>query len=613
MTLSFFMDYRCKSGLTRIMIKYSPLVFFLFFYPDIVAFSQVGTEINPAKAWDEIKKIDNDSLKIEKLFDLAYYYYDYSGDDRMADSVSDIAIRIAEKSHRPEWMLMACDRYIESNFLFNNYKKALELALQAEEVSASASPGTIFRNMNDLVSVYLAGYEYDKALEYSYKSLSFSSAAENLNWTAESYLNIGKSLEGKNQKIEAFRNYLNATELAERKKKPDLLIKCYSQLSHFYNLCKISDQAAHYKLKENDLLLKAKPVDSVALMWIQYDLQVIDLNSNNNRLNEANMQEILDFAKRRKASRLLKYEIALIRTHLIEADRIGQLYRLYKEQFPDELEKLAYSNPGLFYRLKALFCEEEKKPDSALYYFTRAELIVNEDPNRVLRSKFYDRYGQFLLRQGQKEKAIEKFLKSFELARDASYFDYMVSSTKQLASLYASKGDYKSAFSYSLLNKSLSDSLNNMSKKDQLLVLEIDHETWLRVQSAELELQSVSRRHYLQYSAILIIIISVFFVLLMLGSLKVPQWIIRMLGFFSFILLFEFIVLVADQPIHEITQGEPWKILLIKIFLIAILLPMHHWIEKRVVAFLLDPELINISRYPVRNKIREQIQKVSRK
>lgn len=68
-----------------------------------------------------------------------------------------------------------------------------------------------------------------------------------------------------------------------------------------------------------------------------------------------------------------------------------------------------------------------------------------------------------------------------------------------------------------------------------------------------------------------------------------------MLGFFSFIFLFEFIILLADNSIHHWTHGEPWKILLIKIFLIAFLLPFHHWIEKRVVDYLLNHRLINFS------------------
>jgi uncharacterized membrane protein YidH (DUF202 family) len=211
------------------------------------------------------------------------------------------------------------------------------------------------------------------------------------------------------------------------------------------------------------------------------------------------------------------------------------------------------------------------------------------------------------------EKAIEKFVRSYELASEAGYFDYMLSASRELEVLYARKNDYRNAYNYAVLNKALSDSVNSMSKKDQLLIMEIDHETRQRDLAADQERQSTLRRHYLQYNAIIIIIISVFIVLLMLGSLKVPEWITRSLGFFSFIFLFEFIVLIADHKIHEVTQDEPWKVLLIKIVLIGILLPFHEWIEKRVVAFLLNPALINISRYPVRSKLREHLGKLKKK
>jgi len=588
-------------------VKFILFFLLLFRFPAGMVFGQIQPAVYTQQLLQEIKTTDKDSLKISKLFDLAFFYNDYLGDDKLADSMSSVAIQLAEMTHHPDLLFFAYNRYIESNNLFTNNKQALQYALKAQQITIVKTAEKEFRNAKNLVAVYLAGYKYDKALEYSYKTLSIATSTENKAWKAESYLDIGESLEGKNQKIEAFRNYLNAVSLAEGIKNEDLQIKCYNKLSHFYNLIRLYSKATQYKLVQQELIKKTMPVDSVSLVWTWYDLQEIDLNSNNNHLSEKSMQKILDFAKRWNNYRLLKFELALIRTHLIEADNTRMLYDLYYKQFPLELERLASENPGLYARLKAYFCELENRTDSALYYFNKAELILLTHPNKILLSNFYNRFGQFLLRHGLKDKAIEKFRKSYEMAGVASYFDYMLSASRQLESLYAGKGDYKNAYNYAVLNKVLSDSLNNLSKNDQLLIMEIDYETRQREINAELEKQSSDRRHYLQYSAIIISIISLFVILLMLGSLKVPEWIIRMLGFFSFIFLFEFIVLIADHNIHEITHGEPWKILLIKIFLIAILLPVHHWIEKRVVAFLLNPRLVNISKYPLRTKLKEHI------
>ena len=582
-------------------------------FPVADLYCQVDPLAVPVKLWKEIKASGNDSIKIERLSALAWYYSDCMDDHMRADSVSELAVAIAEESHLPELLMLACNRYVESNDLRENFRKALRYAMRAEQVAGVMNaPLASYRTSKNLASVYLSGYLYDKALEYNYKALSIANTTDNFVLKAESFLDIGLSLEGKNQKIEAFRNYITASNLAEKEKNSALLQKCYGRLSNFYNFNKLYNKATRYKLMQRELILRKVPADSTSLMWIEYDLQVIDINSNNNRLNEKEMLNVLGFAARNHNQRLLNYEIALYRTHLIDANKIGLLKDLYYSRFPGEWAKLASVNPGLLYRLKAFFCEEAHQQDSALVYFTKAEQVLENDPNKVLQSKFYNRYGEFLLRHGFKEKALDKFIRSFQMAEKASYLEYMVITSGQLDSLYAATGDYRNAYQYSVMNKILADSINNMSKQDQILVMEIDHETRQRERLAEQEKQVTIRRHDLQYTAITIGILSVFILLIMLGSLKVPEWIIRMLGFFSFIFLFEFVILLADHKIHELTEGEPWKVLLIKIFLIAILLPLHHGIEKMVINYLLSHKLINLENFSFIRRFREKVGRMGR-
>jgi hypothetical protein len=69
---------------------------------------------------------------------------------------------------------------------------------------------------------------------------------------------------------------------------------------------------------------------------------------------------------------------------------------------------------------------------------------------------------------------------------------------------------------------------------------------------------------------------------------------IKMLSFFAFICLFEFIVLLIDSYLHKITHGEPLKIWLIKIFLIALLVPIQHFLEHGMVHFLASQRLLRM-------------------
>jgi predicted neutral ceramidase superfamily lipid hydrolase len=116
-------------------------------------------------------------------------------------------------------------------------------------------------------------------------------------------------------------------------------------------------------------------------------------------------------------------------------------------------------------------------------------------------------------------------------------------------------------------------------------------------------LQQTQRRNNIQYSLILILILSSFVVLLMLGSFKVSATLIHLIGFISFIFLFEFIILLADFKIHHLTHGEPLKMLGIKIILIAFLLPLHHWLEKRVTHYLVHKRITLFRRNSAKSAI----------
>jgi len=237
---------------------------------------------------------------------------------------------------------------------------------------------------------------------------------------------------------------------------------------------------------------------------------------------------------------------------------------------------------------------------------------MQRDPNIIGQSNFFNRFGQFLIRHNQPTEAIIQFENALRLARAASYPDYMLSAARQLEQVYLQKKDFKNAYAYATLIRDLTDSLNEMSKKDQLIILEIDHEARQRELAAERELPERNRRDNIQYLAITIAIVLVFVILMMLGSFKVPEWSIKALGFVSFILLFEFIILVMDHKIFELTKGEPWKIFLIKIFVIALLLPLHEFLEKRLTRYLINHKLIDLSKVSFKGIIRRPATRVKR-
>lgn len=544
---------------------------------------------------NEYEKAITDSMKIEHLYSIANIYYDYLGDETKADSISEIAVSIAISSYKPEILIHAYNLYIENNDLSINYTKSLDYAQKALQYAKNIkNPKANCRISKNMANVYLAGYNYDKALEYGFRTLSVADGLHNDILKAESYLVIGESLEGKGQPVEAFRNYLNALGIAELMHNKRLLGNCYSQLSLFYQNNKVFDKATHYKLKEGDLIRERLPVDSLAMMWIIYDLQVISMHADT-KLTDDFINNILSYASKHKVHRLKEYEMALYRTYLIKYEKHKELYELYINKFPDELLLLKQSNPALFFTLQSYFYEYEGLNDSAYHYFQIAEQKMISSHNKILKSNFFRRFGQFLVRQNKTDEAILKFSKSYDLARESNYTEYMIIAAEQLETLYVVMGHYENAYKFSNLKSELEDKLRELSKKDQMIMMEITHETEQRQILEEQMINKTKRRHNIQYTGMLIGILAFFVILIMFGSFRVPKWVIQMIGFFSFIFFFEFIILLADNAIHHWTHGEPWKILLIKIVLIAFLLPFHHWLEKQVVNYLLNHRLMNFS------------------
>ncbi|HET9747595.1 MAG TPA: hypothetical protein VFP97_17885, partial [Chitinophagaceae bacterium] len=100
----------------------------------------------------------------------------------------------------------------------------------------------------------------------------------------------------------------------------------------------------------------------------------------------------------------------------------------------------------------------------------------------------------------------------------------------------------------------------------------------------------------IQYMGIIIGIVVLFVSLVMMGWFKVSASTIRAIGFFSFLIFFEFIFLVFKKNINGLTQGVPLYDLAFMIALAAILVPLHHWLEHKVIHFLTSHHMLKLRR-----------------
>lgn len=319
-------------------------------------------------------------------------------------------------------------------------------------------------------------YNWDSSIQYSNRAIELADSISNDSLEVISRLQKGRFLLKKGNGIETFREYMKCLTISEKLNSASLLNRCYHQLADFYGHNKSYRQATYYKKQQLRLIKASDPIDSVALMNRLHELDVISFTANNNVVDLEQVNRVLNFAKRRNLTQLKKEVFQLYRSHLIEANDIAELKHLYQVRFPSELENLRRTDRLTYFRTLSLFHEHSGTLDSATYYLDQAEQIIQDNPNRILKANFYIRYGQFAQRHAQPKVAIDKHTRALRLAQEEHYYPFAITASRALETLHTAENNYKKALGYSRLSQRFKDSFNNVSRKDQLLRMEIQNE-----------------------------------------------------------------------------------------------------------------------------------------
>ena len=463
--------------------RFTGVVFVLFFLiSPAVAISQKELPDVIISLWSQYANANNDSSKVFRLSRLAFLYQDYLVNSKAADSIASKAIQIALAGGSPRLIMATCNDYIESTDSRIYSSKSLDFADRAFRISIENQ--NLFwkwRTMKNISKIWLSLDDLNRALIYAKAVLAISRSLENDTLLAKSYLLVGECCESGNQKVEAFRHYLRALNIAEISGNVRVIMNCYDHLSSFYSSTRLLDDAIECKMKEALIIQGIKPVDSTALMWTQYNLNGFKVLQHRTDLNEQNLLDVILFAMRHRNERLKTWAFALYRRYLIETNAISALFQLYYVKFPGELKKLYSTDREMYYRLQGYFMELSGQKVSADFHFQKAEQLLMEDATKdlIYKAHFFNRYGQFLNRQGQKERAIVKFTRAFNLAGQDDNFarlEFMLVSSKNLEQLYIESLDFKKAWFYAAATNTITMEIqvisNNAQVKAELLMRE---------------------------------------------------------------------------------------------------------------------------------------------
>lgn len=514
-----------------------------------------------------------------------------------ADEYGRQVIELAEESRDRKLMVKAylsngtrCSYYAGvqdyTNKSIEYYNRALDIAKQnkLEELRT----GALIR----LAYIHLAVPDRDKALNYANQAATIAPSLKNDSINVELENVYGNVYIARNDKILGLSHYLNALRMAEEVKEssgPMLLRSCYINLTNFYIGIEDYDKALDYQM------LAMKKLDEINEKFVPYQ-RAIDVNSigklyaykKNEDLAIKNFKLSIAMSDSLKFSTLKVPAYISILEQYMRSDKPqraieylnssdGQNLKAYMNQFGfsanvDMSYGSIYSKIGNF--------------DSAKFYFERASNFYETSTNQLGRMYFYNNYAYMYKRMGDNKKAIEKWLQVKDLSEKLGQLEMTENAAKQLDTLYQRSGDYQQANVYNSIYYKYKDSLQVLNKEKELAQLEAADEQQRQARLEREALERKARRDNIQYLAITVGIAILFIALVVLGMFKVSATTIKMIGFFVFIMLFEFIFLLFKTKIKAITHGEPLKDLLFMIGLAAVLLPLHHWLEEKAIHYL---------------------------
>jgi hypothetical protein len=523
----------------------------------------------------------SDSDKVVACGKLAEYYYIYQL-DKEGDSVLQEQLKIAEISQNKNLFLTAFFGKAVMNISDWGRKETFDRALQFVNKGLDYSK-TIGREDYVTLSyirtatLYRKRAELDKAFYNANIALTSSLNIKNDSIKILAAIELGDTYQAKGESLLAFKTYTNAFDNAVDADNIFLESEVYHRFSALYVSLQNNPTAKEYLLRSVDLNKKYKNGEGLVKDYI--DLA---------RLTDE--RYYIDKALSLSDSLNLEY-------YYIRAKGIMFGYYTVIVKNSDSTLNFLNNNPDLkqtyinigvpfYYMNLGSVYHYANKWDSAVYYLQLAQPGFEKDFSEKNRQALYEVIGDGYSNLQNARMAILYYEKALALKTQINSPAKAASYSNALSTLYAQIQDYQKAFYYSRQGALLKDSLEKMANQRDIALIELNNEE----KRHEKELQAIAAqklvKRNLQYMAITVFITVIFFFLIVLGMFPISKITIKLLGYFAFISLFEFIVLLIDPFLHDLTHGQPLLIWLIKIILIGLLVPLQHFLEHKTISYL---------------------------
>lgn len=363
---------------------------------------------------------------------------------------------------------------------------------------------------------------------------------------AEAYTNVGYWFTQKGNYPRALENYLKAIQLAESVNFEAGMKRSYNNVAVVYWLLKDYNTSINYARKGRSLAIKGGDRSTQVLSASSIGRSFLGLHQMDSALKYA--QECYEVASRSRDPLPLYTATA----------RLGEI-------------NAAIGNRTI-----------------ALEYLRMSLRYSKQDRRNFRIAGSHQVLAEAFEKEGERDSCVWHAKQAFLISQKDNLSEHMLNSSLLLSRLYEGAND-KESLRYQKFALAAQDSLFSQEKNRQ--VAELNFNEKVRQQEVELAKlkEAENRKNNLQYAAIAIGMIAFVVVFLVLSHTVIAnEVVIRFLVVLALLIVFEFINLLVHPLLGDITHHSPLWMLAIMVCIAALLIPLHHKLEKWVIYRLVE-------------------------
>jgi hypothetical protein len=222
-------------------------------------------------------------------------------------------------------------------------------------------------------------------------------------------------------------------------------------------------------------------------------------------------------------------------------------------------------------------------------YFHKALILSDSVKNESRKMGFYQRYIPFLFKNNRMKEAKVQVEKLWTLSGETENLNFKLIATGYKKDLFDKLNNTDSAYYYSKLEYQLRELIFNQTSLNTIQALSFKEQLRSIEDAAKKSEEADQRKQNIQFILIAFGIISFIIVFLLLSrSFITNTKAIEFLGIIALLIIFEFLNLLLHPFLEKVTHHSPVLMLLALVCIAALLVPLHHKVEKWATAKLVE-------------------------